>query len=143
MELIKKALQMGKSLLIFLLLAFFVSTLSNAQNADGRIIPESADQLQNPYIGDKKKMMQGARIYQKVCWVCHGDAGKGDGPQSLELRNKPADFNTQLVLGRSDGALFWWISNGGNDMQPFRELLSEEDRWKVVNYVRQLQNKWQ
>ncbi len=128
---------------LIIVTCIFICTSADllAQNADGRKIPESADQLKNPLPTEIKLVMQGARIYKKVCWVCHGDIGKGDGPQSAELNNKPADFNSDLVLSRSDGALFWWISNGGNDMQPFKELLSEKDRWKVVNYVRKLQKK--
>ena len=104
-------------------------------------IPPSADGLVNPISEDMKATAQGARIYKKICWVCHGDNGNGLGPQAAELVTKPADFNSDLVLERTDGALFWWIENGGNDMQPYKDVLTKKDLWKTVNYVRKTQGK--
>ena len=99
-------------------------------------IPASADNLENPFPNDLKATAKGARIYKKICWVCHGDNGDGMGPQAAELKTKPADFNSDLVVTRTDGALFWWIENGGNDMQPYRDVLSADDIWMTVNFVR-------
>jgi len=104
-------------------------------------IPPSADLLQNPITGDLKATSQGARIYKKICWVCHGDNGNGEGPQAIEIKTKVLSFNDEQVLNRSDGALYWWIENGGNDMQPYKDVLSKKDLWKTVNYVRKTQNK--
>jgi len=104
-------------------------------------IPASADELENPFPHDEKATAQGARIYKKVCWVCHGDNGDGKGPQAIELKTQPADFNSDLVLNRTDGALFWWIQNGGNDMQPYKDVLSKDDIWRTVNFVRKSQGK--
>jgi len=112
-----------------------------AQNAGNRIIPKSADTITNPYAKDPSKAAEGARVYKFVCWTCHGDRGNGKGPQAAELENKPADFNETLVVGRTDGALFWWISHGGTDMQAFENSLTVEERWSIVAYIRRLQRK--
>jgi mono/diheme cytochrome c family protein len=39
----------------------------------------------------------------------------------------------------SDGQLFEWISNGfpGSVMPAFRESLSEDERWHIINYLRE------
>lgn len=112
-----------------------------AQNADNRIIPKSADTIINPFASDPSKAAVGARVYKFVCWTCHGDRGNGKGPQAEELENKPADFNEPLVVDRTDGALFWWISHGGTDMQAFENSLTIEERWAIVAYIRRLQRK--
>jgi len=111
------------------------------QNADNRVIPKSADTITNPYASDPSKAAEGARVYKFVCWTCHGDRGNGIGPQAEELENKPADFNEPLVVDRTDGALFWWISHGGSDMQAFENSLTVEERWAIVAYIRRLQKK--
>ena len=124
----------------FLALIFTIST-STSTNKEDEKIPPSADQLQNPIVGDHKATSQGARIYKKLCWVCHGDNGNGLGPQAVEIKTKVLSFNDEKVLNRTDGALFWWIENGGNDMQPYKDILSKKDLWKTVNYVRKTQNR--
>jgi mono/diheme cytochrome c family protein len=75
------------------------------------------------------------------CTLCHGVSGKGDGPASnMNPTNPPSDFtNCAFQKEREDGELFWIIKYGspGTGMQPLiPALLSEEDGWKVVAYVR-------
>ena len=35
---------------------------------------------------------EGRELYQRHCMVCHGPAGKGDGPLADELKVRPADL---------------------------------------------------
>ncbi|MCG8696871.1 MAG: c-type cytochrome [Bacteroidales bacterium] len=114
---------------------------SNTLPSENTTIPPDAKNLKNIYEGNKSVIGYGAKIYKKQCWLCHGTNGKGNGPGAEEINTKPADFNSEQVLNRTDGELFWWISKGGNDMQPFENTLTEEDIWKVVNYIRKTQNK--
>lgn len=128
----------------FILVASFILLGSNllfAQipNPDNIVIPKSADGLKNPFANNASVMKSGYKVYQKVCWVCHGDAGKGDGPSVPTLTVIPANLSEPNIKELSDGALFWWISNGGNGMQPFKDALSKEQIWMVINYVRKLQ----
>lgn len=127
--------------IIFLLFAIlFAEAGLYAQSASSKVqIPESANKLVNPYANDNSVLRKGYKIYNKVCWVCHGDAGKGDGPSVPTLNTKPANLSNPDIIALTDGALFWWISNGGNDMQPFKDVLSKDEIWMVVNYVRRLQ----
>jgi mono/diheme cytochrome c family protein len=103
-------------------------------------IPTNASKMQNPFKGDETVTKYAQKAYMKYCWICHGDEGKGDGPGSAALTTKPADFNSDQVLNRTDGELMWWIQHGGENMQPFADLLSKEDTWKMVNYIRKLQS---
>jgi len=76
---------------IYLFLFFVISVAFIGQ--ESVVIPESADKLTNPYPVDAKTLVSAAKIYKKVCWICHGDQGKGTGPGASELSTKPADFN--------------------------------------------------
>ncbi|MBU2652123.1 MAG: c-type cytochrome [Bacteroidetes bacterium] len=126
---------------IFLTLILMITVLYlRSQNVNNLLIPDEADQLVNPYTNDTKAPLRGARVYKKVCWTCHGDNGSGTGPQAAEIETKPANFKDPLVAGRSDGALFWWISNGGSDMQAFKDALTEDEIWDLVMYIRKVQN---
>jgi mono/diheme cytochrome c family protein len=71
--------------------------------------------------------------------MCHGDTGRGDGPVGLGLVPRPADFKIHMAAGHTDAQLFDWISNGvpGTAMPAWKNELSEEDRWNVLNYIQQ------
>ena len=75
------------------------------------------------------------------CFLCHGIGGKGDGPSSqMSPTRPPSNFtNCALQKKRQDGELFWIVKYGspGTGMQPLiPALLSEEEGWKVVAYIR-------
>jgi len=70
------------------------------------------------------------------CWSCHGQNGFGDGAAGGALGQRPANFHDRRVKNQSDGALFWKMTNGRGNMPPFKEALSEEQRWQLVSYIR-------
>ena len=70
-----------------------------------------------------------------------GENGKGDGPASVQLNPKPADHTLPAVQSQSDGALFWKISTGRGAMQPYSKVLTVQQRWELVHYIRSLKQK--
>jgi hypothetical protein len=54
------------------------------------------------------------------------------------LNPKPADLHATHVQELSDGALFYVITHGreGTAMVAWENILSEEQRWQVVNFLR-------
>jgi len=44
--------------------------------------------------------LDGFALYQSYCAVCHGKAGKGDGPMARALRDTPSDL-TQIAIRNS------------------------------------------
>jgi len=124
----------------FFITIVLVFVFSNAKSQVAEIyIPPSAKTLINPYKTTPNAPATGARVYKKVCWTCHGDGGRGTGPQAVELKTKPADYKDPLVVARTDGELFWWISNGGPDMQAFKDALTDDEIWQIITYIRILQ----
>jgi copper transport protein len=83
----------------------------------------------------------GAELYQEHCANCHGINGRGDGPLALTLNPHPADLAQHTVPGvHSDGQLYDWITNGfpGSAMPAFKAVLSDDERWHLVNFIRTL-----
>jgi mono/diheme cytochrome c family protein len=99
-------------------------------------VPASAEQRKSPYKADEKSVAAGKRVYAKECSECHGKSGKGDGPGAKDLLERPPDLGASEVQRQSDGALFHKLTTGNGEMPAYRKLLSEDERWHLVNYLR-------
>ena len=102
------------------------------------VAPSESDKLVNPLVDDTKAADKGKKIYDKLCWTCHGKLGKGDGPMSPNLDPKPAVHTSDAVQNQTDGAIFWKITNGKGLMAPYGNLLSKTERWQLIAYIRKL-----
>jgi mono/diheme cytochrome c family protein len=53
------------------------------------------------------------------------------------LNPRPADLRAH-VTEHPEGQLFAWVTNGvpGTAMPAFREQIPEEDRWRIVAFIR-------
>ncbi len=103
--------------------------------------PAEADSLVNPFADDDKAAKQGETIFQSLCAICHGPAGKGDGVAGMALNPRPANLTSEKVQSQSDGAIFWKITNGNAPMPTYRETHSDSQRWQLVKYIRTLKAK--
>jgi copper transport protein len=93
--------------------------------------------IPNPIPRTADSIARGQALYQQHCTVCHGVSGRGDGPLAASLNPRPADLRVH-VSQHTEGQLWLWISDGvpGSAMPAFRDTLSDEDRWHLVNYLR-------
>lgn len=96
----------------------------------------------NPLPPTPEILQKGRDIFhgKGFCAICHGRDGKGLG-KDLELKGAlPRNFtDSDWQAARSDGELFWILKNGskGTAMASFIPLvLSEEEAWEVIIYVR-------
>jgi putative copper export protein/mono/diheme cytochrome c family protein len=82
----------------------------------------------------------GRILYAKNCVTCHGVEGRGDGPAAEGMRPKPADLTARHANDHTAGDLYWWLSHGvkGSAMPGFASVLSEEERWDLINFSRAL-----
>ncbi len=89
-------------------------------------------------------VQEGKTLYARkgTCANCHGAGGKGDGPVGLMLDPGPRDLtNCAFQAQRTDGELFWSVKHGipGTAMVPFAPgVVSEEETWKILAYIRSL-----
>jgi len=131
-----------KTVIVFLLVAstvFFMSFtyISSAPDQDKWVAPTSSKELVNPFSGDAS-ISKGEAIYKTRCVVCHGATGKGDGPAGKSLTPQAASHAAEYVQNQTDGEIFWKMSEGRGPMVGWKLIISEEDRWNLVNYIRTL-----
>src|SRR5689334_7745485 len=69
--------------------------------------PAWTDTLKNPVAHNAAATDSGKVLYQKICTVCHGTSGKGDGIAAAGLSMKPADHTSPNVQLQTDGSLWW------------------------------------
>src|SRR5262245_33681946 len=91
-------------------------------------------------------VQKGKQIYDANCVQCHGVSGRGDGYGAPFLIPPPRDLTAGQFKFRStasgslptDDDLFRIISRGatGTGMPPWKYLLSDADRWALVDYVK-------
>ena len=94
---------------------------------------------QNPVAQTAESLEQGKKYYDRYCFVCHGMEGKGDGPV-IKRGFYPLNLTTPGVIARTDGYIYAYIRYGGKVMMPsYRESITSEQAWDIVNYVRELQ----
>ena len=52
-----------------------------------------------PFVGaPAEAQTDGAQEYQNFCAVCHGVAGRGDGPMASQLIHRPSDLTTLSAM---------------------------------------------
>ncbi len=90
----------------------------------------------NPVESTAASIAAGARLYTAQCVSCHGKTGTGNGVRAGELDPRPQDLTSPEVWLQSDGELFYKTTKGRTPMPAFDKLLSEEERWHTVNYIR-------
>jgi mono/diheme cytochrome c family protein len=100
--------------------------------------------LKNPIVADAKSVGAGKTAYQKNCRFCHGAEGLGDGP-SAPKGTKPSDLtDKEWTRGSTDGEIYTVLRDGAGpkfDMKGFKNRMTDEDMWHVVNYIRSLAKK--
>lgn len=113
-------------------------TAQQAAALEPWVAPTRASKKPNPEHADNNSVDAGKRIYERECLSCHGAKGMGDGPKSADLQRRPGNLADPAMWNQTDGALFWKISEGRAPMPATKTLLSEGERWHVINYVRTL-----
>jgi copper transport protein len=98
---------------------------------------------QNPVPSDASSLAKGRALYMANCATCHGESGRSPFPPSVSRVPRSfrgADLTGDHMEAHSDGDLFWWISKGirGTAMPGFEDSLKPEERWHLVNQLRNL-----
>lgn len=81
----------------------------------------------------------GAALFRDHCIRCHGEDAHGGGPDASRLPIPPADLTEPHTALHTAGDIYWWLTHGKPPVMPgFASLLSEDDRWDLINYLRTL-----
>jgi len=98
--------------------------------------------LTNPFPADDAAALErGRAVYANFCTQCHGPAGEGDGLVPARGYPPPPPWSAEKTRLLKDGTLFHVISYGRNNMPALQNKLSQEDRWRAVLHIRDLQRR--
>jgi mono/diheme cytochrome c family protein len=105
-------------------------------------------ELRNPISLDDKTLAEGKELYEMFCEHCHGAKGKGKGTIKHPVYGAVPSYADDVAPRRTgepmnvmkSGHIFHAITHGLNAMGPHASQLTQEERWKIVHYVHELQN---
>lgn len=103
------------------------------------IVPAAEKERKNPLSYSEANLAAAKRVYAEMCANCHGDGGKGDGSDAMMYDPPPQDLTDAAKMSqRTDGEIYYQLTEGRKPMPSFRKKLTEEQRWQLVLFVRSL-----
>ena len=76
---------------------------------------------------------EGRILYESSCASCHGTPDEANYALMVPSPNDPAEEKFQ---NQTDGALFYKIQIGREEMPKFEDIFSEDEIWNIVAYFR-------
>jgi mono/diheme cytochrome c family protein len=102
-------------------------------------VPEDQKKKVSPYRFNADSIKKGETIYTKNCQSCHGNPGKNNW---AKISPAPGDPASDKYQSQTDGEMFFRITTGKIPMPEFRNILSENERWNVISYIRSFNPKY-
>jgi mono/diheme cytochrome c family protein len=108
-----------------------------AHMATDAYVARNAPRQENPAQPTAGNLIEGARVYEKHCAVCHG----GAAPRISPLRTKFSPPAPQIVnrVPRDADATLWWITKHGirlTGMPAWDGILSDDQMWKIIAFLK-------
>ena len=102
---------------------------------------KEASKISNPISPNGENIAKGKAAYDRYCFVCHGNgAAGGEGPVGKKFEANimaPTPLVEDYVQSKTDGEIFYIITKGGRIAMPsYGDLVPEEDRWHIINYIK-------
>jgi mono/diheme cytochrome c family protein len=129
--------KMTKVIVAIIVLGSVVVFSSFKQTKKPWPVPDKFTKMTSPVKSDEAAQKAGKAIWIKHCQSCHGKSGLGDGSKAPQLKTEPGDLSKADFQKQTDGALFYKVSEGRDDMPSFKKKLEDEEEiWQVITYVR-------
>ena len=103
---------------------------------------DEGETLKNPLSPTPEVLQRGKKLWDRLCFPCHGNLGDpSGGPVSKRVPTFAVpDLSADVyVKVRKDGYFYEIIRQGHAIMPPYYEGTTPEDRWAIVLYLRHLQ----
>ena len=96
----------------------------------------------NPFQPTLENLEEGRMLYEQQCVFCHGEDGVGQTPDGIQFY-PPVPSLVDPSLELSDGQMHFIITNGirYTAMPAFERVLTPEETWKTVLWLRRLAEK--
>ena len=135
----QKGRSLRKVLLVCVLILICIAIGLAAFHKTPWMIPAAEKERKNPLSYSEANVTAAKQIYTQQCANCHGDGGKGDGPDAMMYDPSPADLTDASKMNkRTDGEIYYQITEGRKPMPSFKKKLTEQQRWQLVLFVRSL-----
>jgi mono/diheme cytochrome c family protein len=85
------------------------------------------------------QLEEAGRLFNINCGVCHGAKGGNDGPVAAKIGGVKSIIAASPKF--SDGRIFYVMAYGQGNMGSYASQLSNEQRWRIVQYIRTLEPK--
>jgi len=122
-----------------LLLVFVFGAAFRFTQTKPWVVPEKAAKTPNPVKTSAASVAAGKALWLQHCASCHGKTGLGDGNKAAQLKTTLDDFTKPAFQNQPDGALFYKISEGRDEMPSFKKKIpDQEDVWNLINFMRTL-----
>lgn len=116
-------------------------------------VPEKYQKMKNPIPTSSSSIKIGKDMYVRYCKSCHGTKGKGEGSQAVKQNLTTGDFTTAAFAKQTDGAVFYKMTEGHDEMPSFKKKIPSSDDiiegsfgetgsvGDLINYIRTLAKK--
>lgn len=102
--------------------------------------------IDNPVTPTAEVMARGQERFNIYCSVCHGYSGRGGNREKANGTVGarwpvpiPSFIDDERVSKLRDGDIFDVITNSRGTMPAYGHMVSVEDRWAIIHYIRALQ----
>lgn len=120
-----------------------IAASASTSGSDSATAPLSEEAIRDSLVRERlaASVERGGAVYRTFCVPCHGPQGAGNGPVAQRGFPPPPSMLTGKSLQMKDGQLFHILTYGQGSMKSFAGQLTPENRWDVINFVRDLQSK--
>jgi len=129
-------MKMSVILTVLVGVIFLFSGWISTTSGGAWIAPTSSKTINNPLGGDVQAIKSGKKLFANMCVICHGNKGHGDGVAGMALNPRPANLSSSDIQNQTDGEIYWKITEGRAPMAAYKDILSEDQRWQLINYIR-------
>jgi mono/diheme cytochrome c family protein len=105
------------------------------KGADGQFLAKI------PVTNDATLLERGRQRYTIYCQPCHDARGDGKGILYQRGNVPTASFHDEKILKYPDGQIFDVMTNGMGLMPSYKWPIPPADRWAIIAYIRELEQK--
>lgn len=120
---------MRKNINLLISAIFFLVIHVSAQEWE---VPADQKEIKNPLEYNLSNVKKGKDLFYQNCKSCHGDPGKNN---VLPLVPPPVDITSEKMQKNTEGEIFYKISTGRAGMPQFKTTISDDDKWRIVNFI--------
>ena len=100
---------------------------------------EAEENRKNPVLPTPESIGAGRELFMGSCTPCHGEKGNGRGKLARALDVKPPNLRRRKEQdAKTDGELFYILTNGHQHMPAQGDRWDDETRWNLINFIRTL-----